>query len=167
MMECCPAAAPAPSPTPAVDPSYVKAIIWSENIILSIAGLAMALAPLYRLSGMLSRKAKVPDELLCLAGIVSLAVVVFNFFGSAIGLIAGEPPHFVSQVFFAIVVGGATKLHTLEGDQIKMVLDAVCFALAVVASAPTVGFPMAGGGVLVGWGIGFLLGTLTISNTVP
>lgn len=167
-----PAAASPTTPAPTAhvappDSTVVKAIIWSENIVLGIAGIALALAPLYRLSGMLSRKAQVPDELLCLAGLLSLAVVVFNVFGGtlfALG-IAGEPVHFVSQIIFAIVVGGAIKLHTLEDAFPKLGLDAILLVLGVLASAPTVGYGQAGGGVVVGALIGFLLGTFTMGNT--
>ena len=162
--ESAPASAPAGTQVP--DSSIVKAIIWSENIVLSIAGLAMAGAPLYRLSGMLSKKVRVGDELLCLAGIISLTVVVVNFLGGSLFAagIAGEPPHFISQVLFAIVLGGALKLHSNESDAIKMGVDFICVVLAVLASAPTVGYPAAAIGVVVGLGIGFLLGTLTMGS---
>jgi len=161
-----PTDAPAGSPVTPPDSTVVKAIIWSENIVLSVVGIAMATAPLYRLSGMLSRKVRVGDELLCFAGIISLTVVLLNFFGGtlfAAGL-AGEPPHFISQVLFAIVVGGALKLHANESDAIKMGVDIICVVLAVLASAPTVGYVTAAIGVVVGLGIGFLLGTLTMGS---
>jgi len=147
------------------DPVYVKAIVWSENILLGIGGLLMVAAPMINLSSMITTKGRVilPDTLLSLAGVISLVAVAFNLAGSAIGAIAGEPPHFFSQFFFAIVVGGAAKLHSLEQNQLKLGVDVIFFIMAVVAAAPTAGYGLAAGSAFVGAAIGFLLGTCAIN----